>query len=126
MQIGTRTRAAAGNGSRSLWNVEDLTPVLRRAVRRRRQRASGRGGWRARLRPGRGDRGCDDVVRNGHLAGGDARPHDGLMWWRRSDQVLDAETLSGLIRILMRIEAKLEDVLELLKEDDDEEEEADE
>jgi hypothetical protein len=31
-----------------------------------------------------------------------------------------------LIRILMRIEAKLEDVLELLQEDDDAEEEADE
>jgi hypothetical protein len=39
--------------------------------------------------------------------------------------VLDAETLNDLIRILMRIEAKLEDVLELLKEDDDEEEGAD-
>jgi hypothetical protein len=40
--------------------------------------------------------------------------------------VLDAETLNDLIRILMRIEAKLEDVLALLKEDEDEEEEADE
>ena len=40
--------------------------------------------------------------------------------------MLDAETLNDLIRILMRIEAKLEDVLALLKEDEDEEEEADE
>ena len=48
------------------------------------------------------------------------------MWWRRPEQVLDAETLNDLIRILMRIEARLEDVLEVLKEDDDEEEEADE
>lgn len=47
------------------------------------------------------------------------------MWWRRPDQVLDAETLNDLIRILMRIEANLEDVLELLKEEDDEEEGAD-
>ena len=48
------------------------------------------------------------------------------MWWRRPDPVLDAETLNDPIRILMRIEAKLEDVLELSREDDDEEEEADE
>lgn len=48
------------------------------------------------------------------------------VWWSRQEPVLDAETLNGLIRILMRIEAKLDDVLELLQEDDDEEEEADE
>jgi hypothetical protein len=37
---------------------------------------------------------------------------------------LDDETVSGLIRILMRIEAKLDDILALLGEDDDGEEEA--
>lgn len=47
-----------------------------------------------------------------------------MPWWRR-EPVLDAETLNGLIRILMRIEAKLDDVLTLLQEDDDGEEEAD-
>ena len=47
------------------------------------------------------------------------------MWWRR-ETVLDYETLNELIRILMRIEAKLDDVLTLLQEDDDAEEEADE
>ena len=60
------------------------------------------------------------------LAAGGAHPHDGVVWWKRPEQVLDAETLNDLIRILMRIEAKLEDVLELSREDDDEEEEADE
>ena len=54
-----------------------------------------------------------------------APPHDGVVWWRRPDPVLDAETLNDPIRILMCIEAKLEDVLELSREDDDEEEEAD-
>lgn len=44
---------------------------------------------------------------------------------RRPEQVLDSERLNGLIRILMRIEAKLEDALVLLEEDDDEEEETD-
>jgi hypothetical protein len=47
------------------------------------------------------------------------------VWWRR-ETVLDNETLNDLIRILMRIEAKLDDVLALLQEDDDAEEEADE
>ncbi len=47
------------------------------------------------------------------------------MWWRR-ETVLDYATLNDLIRILMRIEAKLDDVLTLLQEDDDAEEEADE
>ena len=47
-----------------------------------------------------------------------------MRWWR-SEPVLDAETLNDLIRILMRIEAKLDDVLELLQEDENGEEEAD-
>ena len=37
---------------------------------------------------------------------------------------LDDETVSGLIRILMRIEAKLDHILALLGEEDDGEEEA--
>ena len=40
------------------------------------------------------------------------------MWWRR-ETVLDNEMLNDLIRILMRIEAKLDDVLNLLQEEDD-------
>jgi hypothetical protein len=47
------------------------------------------------------------------------------VWWRR-ETVFDNETLNDLIRILMRIEAKLDDVLTLLQEEDDAEEEADE
>ncbi|MCS7007905.1 MAG: hypothetical protein RMM28_11930, partial [Thermoleophilia bacterium] len=61
------------------------------------------------------------VVRNGHLAGDGARPRHGHVRWRRPEPVLDAGTLNDLIRILMRIEAKREDVPELLREDDDEE-----
>lgn len=48
------------------------------------------------------------------------------MGWWRTELVLDAETLNGLIRILMRIEAKLDEVLEILQEDEEDgEEEAD-
>ena len=47
------------------------------------------------------------------------------MWWRRQT-VLHNETLNDLILILMHIEAKLDNVLNLLQEDDDGEAETDE
>jgi hypothetical protein len=44
------------------------------------------------------------------------------VWRRRREQPHDEETVSGLIRALMRIEAKLDEVLWRLREDDEEEE----
>ena len=43
----------------------------------------------------------------------------------RSEQVLDRETVDGIIRKLMEIDAKLEIVLEYLGEERDDEEEED-
>jgi hypothetical protein len=41
------------------------------------------------------------------------------------EEPLDWETTNDLIRLLMRIDAKLDEILDLLEEDDGEEEEAD-
>ncbi len=101
--------------------------AARREVRGGRHRTCRRKRRRACLRAGRvtGGRACNGVVPNGHLAAALACNHDRPVRWWRSDPVLDAETLNDLIRILMRIEAKLDDVLELLQEDENGEEEAD-
>ena len=40
----------------------------------------------------------------------------------RSGDPLDAETVAGIINLLMRIDARLEELLELLSEDDGEQE----
>jgi hypothetical protein len=42
--------------------------------------------------------------------------------WRRHEPVLDRETLDGIIRMLMSINARLERVVDELLEDDGEEE----
>lgn len=48
------------------------------------------------------------------------------MWpWQRGDPVLDTETLNGIVRKLMAIDDKLDDVLEHLEGRDDGEEEDD-
>jgi hypothetical protein len=39
--------------------------------------------------------------------------------WRRREEPLDAETLNGIIEALMRIDAKLDEVLLELREGDD-------
>jgi hypothetical protein len=45
--------------------------------------------------------------------------------WRKRDEVLDDETLDGIIKKLMEIDAKLELLLDHFGLSDDEEEEAD-
>jgi hypothetical protein len=42
--------------------------------------------------------------------------------WRRPDPALDRETVDGIIRMLMEIDAKLDRILERLEIDDEEEE----
>jgi hypothetical protein len=42
----------------------------------------------------------------------------------REEHGLDDEVVSGIIRLLMRIDARLEQLLELLEEDEDEDDES--
>lgn len=44
--------------------------------------------------------------------------------WRRADLPLDRDTVDGIIRKLMEIDAKLDRVLELLEDGDAEEDES--
>jgi hypothetical protein len=39
--------------------------------------------------------------------------------WRRRDEVMDAETVNGIIEALMRIDAKLDEVLLELRDEED-------
>lgn len=45
-----------------------------------------------------------------------------MVWWRRSEPALDRETVDGIIRKLMEIDTKLDDILDhlgLVDDDDD-------
>jgi hypothetical protein len=44
------------------------------------------------------------------------------VWWRRPEPVLDRETVDGIIKKLMAIDAKLDQIRETLDIDDEEEE----
>ena len=47
------------------------------------------------------------------------------MWWRRPEPALDRETVDGIIRMLMAMDLKLDQIRERLDIDDEEEEEDD-
>jgi hypothetical protein len=47
------------------------------------------------------------------------------VWWRRPEPVLDRETVDGIIRKLMEIDTKLDEILDHLGLVDDEEEDDD-
>ena len=96
----------------------------RRAVRGGRHRAGGRERRRAHVRPRRSSLARRGVVPNSHLA---ARPRaeDHPRVWRRPEPALDRETVDGIIRKLMAIDTKLDQIRETLEIDDEEEEEED-
>ena len=48
------------------------------------------------------------------------------MWWKREPPALDGATVNAIIELLMRIDARLEQLVEHFGIEDDEEEEDDE
>jgi hypothetical protein len=67
--------------------------------------------------------GVDSVGRFGRLAMPGGRRHDQVVW-RRQELPLDRETVNGIIELLMRIDAKLDRVIDDLEDGDAEEDES--
>ena len=93
-----RERARAGAGGRRL-----RLPAVRRGGR------------------GAGDRGVPGPLE--HLAVGDGARHDRFMWWRCAPGAPKDDINPVLARWIMRMDAKLDEILDLLKGDDETESE---